>query len=135
MGWVNSVILVTLAITAYTDLKERKVSNRLVLAAFILVLPNIVLEKVFPVALYRHIPVIFLIIILYWKSTISGGDAKLLILISLAVLTHQFLTVLFITFVVGIVKNMHSRFICKQKIEREPLAPGMLIGFLAILIF
>lgn len=123
--WVDLILFVTLLIASVTDLKSRKVSNMLVLTAFVFVILILISEHKFPEAVFKALPAIFLVMFFY-ITNIGGGDSKLLILLSLTVPSIKFLIIILVMFFIGTIIRLF------KKIETVPLVPGMLMGFLFI---
>lgn len=126
--WLNIVLLITFTIATYTDLRQQKVSNKLVLLAFIFTLLILISEHKFPEALFKAIPAIFAAIYLF-KKGIGGADVKLLILLALAVSPIKIPIILIITYMVGAIRICYEKLVYKKQ-GPIPLVPGMFMGYL-----
>ena len=129
---------------SYMDLKERKVQNRIVVAAFIIGLSLSLISGHFLDHLYLHLAAIcisLLTIPLFYIGTIGGADLKIIVLLQFVSPGYEFghygdflyeatLGVLFpliVMFVLGILYSEK-----KADSKPTPLIPFLFVGYLLV---
>lgn len=128
MNIFNSIFLIILLISSYTDIKTRIISNKLMIVSFII---GIILNILYTTSFYIILSLILYIIFLF-SPIKGGGDVKLL---SISILyirenTSSFFCILgFICLVILIYFKIKNK-----KITSIPLAPYILTGYVINLI-
>lgn len=117
--------LIILIISTYTDLKERKISNKLMIFSFILgIILNLTISKTY---LYIVLSVLLYALFLILPIKIGGGDIKLLSIIILYL--REYSSLFFI--IIGIVCLLYDIFYIKRKnIKDAALAPAILVSYI-----
>lgn len=121
MDIFNITFLIILMIATYTDIKNRIISNKLMLSSFILgIILNIYYKS------YSYIIVsLILFLILTFSPIKGGGDVKLLSIASLYV-RYKLGSFFYILSIVSLILLITYK-LMKKSLSRMPLAPYVLI--------
>lgn len=125
MDIFNSIFLIILLISSYTDIKTRIISNKLMIISCIIgTVLNIYYDKSYVYVVFSLI----LFVILLLSPIQSGGDIKLLSISVMFVrdaLSSFFFILAFICLIIIVYHKLK-----KQKINKLPLAPYILTTYI-----
>lgn len=130
----TAIVFATLIAATYTDMRGRKVSNRLVLfSAALVIICTIFTDKWSLLGMMICITPAMVIAIVIYLFGVGGGDVKLLIVVAFVVTPYKFLIILAYMFCSGALQSIYN-YIRYRKTEPVPLVPGILLGYLITLI-
>lgn len=124
-------IIILLAVICYTDVRQRIISNKVILLLFVLILPYayVTFKEVYILNALFTLAVGFL---LFSFGIIGAGDIKLLAVLMLTVPTQQIMAFLFLTSFFGFLLIVIGWLFFRQNIKTQGLPYGVAIslGFL-----
>lgn len=124
MNIFDFIFLIILLISSYTDIKTRRISNKLMMLSFI---SGIILNIAYKSYIYIPFSLILFVILLF-SPIKGGGDVKLLSIASLYI-RQDLGSFFYILACICLIIFMYFKIKNKRKIS-IPLAPYILIAFI-----
>lgn len=136
----NIVLILFLVLASYTDIKERKIYNKLILVMLIFgilfLLISFDITDIVLTALAMAIAgIVFVGTYLFSKSNLGEGDIKLAICVSMYVGLFDFINIMIYSLLYTIVFGVVMYIFKRNKNIQLPFAPFVLLGCITNLFF